>query len=180
MKGKIIDQLTSLSERERSILTLFVCFFLFFTVGALYFIMDSYVEDKKHAIADQEGMLQKMVSLKNIYQRAQTQQENMKASISRSAVNLNSDISTVKDAIGVDISTLRELTPRKRGDISVERTDVGMRNVSLEDLFGFLYGIENRSRYVFIDAINVRKRFDGKNYDVSVTVATLRKEPADE
>jgi nucleoside permease NupC len=180
MKGKIFEQLTGLSERERSILTMFVCFFLFFTVGVIYFAMNSYVEDKKAAIAEQEGMLLKMVSLKNIYQRAQKQQEDMKASISRNVVNLNSDISTVKDSIGIDISTLRELTPRKKGDISVERTEVGMRNVSMEDLLGFLYGIENRSRYVFIDAINVRKRFDRQNYDISVTVATLKKELGDE
>jgi len=180
MKGKVLDQLTALSERERSILTMFVCFFLFFTVGVIYFVMDSYVEDKKAAIVEQEGMLLKMVSLKNIYQGAQRQQDAMKESISRNVVNLNSDISTVKDAIGIDISTLRELAPRKKGDISVERTEVGMRNVAIEELLGFLYGIENRTRYVFIDAINIRKRFDRQNYDVSVVVATLKKEVANE
>ncbi len=180
MKGNIFEKLTGLSERERSILTLFVCFTLFFSVGVIYFVMDSHIESKKAVIVEQEGMLQRMISLKNIYQRAQKQQENMKERISRNVVNLNSDISTMKDAIGIDISTLRELTPRKKGEISVERTEVGMRNVSLEDVLGFLYGIENRTRYIFIDTINVRKRFDRESYDVSVVVATLRRESADE
>jgi hypothetical protein len=180
MKSNIIDKLSGLSERERSILTLFICFVLFFIIGAIYFAMDSYIEDKKGVIAEQEMMLQKMVSLKNIYQRAQKQQEAMKERISRNVVNLNSDISTVKDSIGIDISTLRELTPRKKGEISIERTEVGMRNVDLENVLGFLYGIENRARYVFVDSVNVRKRFDRQNYDVSVVIGTLKREMADE
>lgn len=180
MKEKMLESLNNLSERERTILTLLVTFFMLFIFAGIWFFMDSSIENKKNVIIEQENMIQKMVSLKTLYQRAQIQNEAMKNSISASNVNLNSDISTVRESTGIGISTLKELKPRKKGDISIERTEIGFRDVSLEQTMAFLYGIENRSRYVFIDSITIKKRFSRQNYDVSVVVAALKKEVGSE
>ncbi|MGI6395008.1 MAG: type II secretion system protein GspM [bacterium] len=176
MKEQVFETLSNLSERERTILTFLVTFLMVFIFGTVWFFMDSSIENKKAAIADKEVMIQKMVSMKTLYQKAQRRNEAMKNSISSSNVNLNSDISTVRESTGVSISTLKELKPRKKGDVSIERIELSFRNVPLEQVMAFLYGIENRSRYVFIDSISIKKRFNLQNYDVSVVIATLKKE----
>lgn len=180
MKERIVESLNNLSERERTVLIFFITVFMVFLFSVTWYLMDSIIENKKSTIEETETMIQKMVSLKTIYQRAQIQNEAMKNSISSSSVNLNSDISTIRESTGIGISTLKELKPRKKGDISIERTELGFRDVSLEQTMAFLYGIENRSRYVFIDAITIKKRFNRQNYDVTVVVAALKKEVGSE
>lgn len=180
MKEQILESLNNLSERERTVLTLLITIFMTFIFTGIWFFMDSTIENKKSTIIETETMIQKMVSLKTLYQRAQIQNETMKNSINASSVNLNSDISTVRESTGIAISTLKELKPRKKGDIGIERTEIGFRDVALEQVMAFLYGIENRSRYVFVDAITIKKRFNRQNYDVTVVVAALKKEVGSE
>lgn len=176
MKERIMESLSNLSERERSILIMLIIFFMLFIFAGTWFIMENSIQNKKDIIIEQEGMIQKMASLKNLYQKAKRQNDAMKNSISSGDINLNSDISTVRESTGIPISTLKELKPRKKGDISIERSEVGFRDVSLEQTMAFLYGIENRSRYVFIDSLTIKKRFNRQNYDASVVVGALKKE----
>lgn len=176
MKEKIMEMLNNLSERERTILTFLITFMMVFMFGVIWFLMDMTISNRRDTISEQETMIQKMVSMKTLYQKAQIRNEAMKSSISSNSVNLNSDISTVRESTGIGISTLKELKPRKKGDISIERIELGFRDVSLEQTMAFLYGIENRGRYVFIDSITIKKRFSMQNYDVSVVVAALKKE----
>ena len=176
MKEKMSNFFTGLSERERIILAVLASFMMLFLFGAVWYVMNSSVEEKIELISDQEGMLQKMVSMKNVYQRAQIQQKAMLENINGNNVSLSSDISTVKDSIGIEIATLKEISPKKKGDVSIERTEIGLRDVSLEDTMAFLYGIENKTRFVFVDSLNIKKRFNQTNYDVLITVATLKKE----
>ena len=95
-----------------------------------------------------------------------------------SNVNLNSDISTVKESVGIPISSIKEIKPRKKGDINIERVELNLREVSLDQTLTFLYGLENKGRYVFVDSITIKKRFNKQNYDVSLVVAAMKKESA--
>lgn len=180
MKERFIETINNLSERERTILTFLVTFLMIFVFIGMWYFMDSSIENRKNSIIEQETMLQKMISMKTQYQKAQNQLEVMKSSISSNSVNLNSDITTVRESIGIGISTLKEVKARKKGDISIERAEIGFRDVSLEQTLAFLYGIENRSRYVFVDAITIKRRFNRENYDVSLVVAALKKEVTSE
>ncbi|HNW83392.1 MAG TPA: type II secretion system protein GspM [bacterium] len=180
MKEKILNFFTSLSERERIILSVMAAVMMIFVFVSTWFVMNSSVQERVDLISDQESMLQKMISMKNVYQRAQIQQKAMLENINSNSVSLSSDISTVKDSIGIEIATLKEINPKKKGDVSIERTEIGLRDVSLEDTLAFLYGIENKTRFVFVDSLNIKKRFNQQNYDVLVTVATLKKEVTSE
>lgn len=180
MKEKILNFFTGLSERERIVLAVMAAVLMIFVFVSTWYVMDSSVQERIDLVSEQESMLQKMVAMKNVYQRAQLQQKAMLENINSNSVSLSSDISTVKDSIGIEIATLKEINPKKKGDVSIERTEIGLRDVSLEDTLAFLYGIENKTRFVFVDSLNVKKRFNQQNYDVLLTVATLKKEVTSE
>lgn len=176
MKERINSFFTGLSERERIILAVLAASVMVFIFVSAWFLMNSSLKEKVDLISEQESMLQKMISMKNVYQSAQVQQKAMLENINGNSVSLSSDISTVKDSIGIEISTLKEVNPKKKGDVTIERMEVGLRDVSLEDTLAFLYGIENKTRFVFVDSLNIKKRFNQQNYDVLMTVSTLKKE----
>jgi hypothetical protein len=121
-----------------------------------------------------------MISMKQVYKKAQAKKEKMKKSIDAGSVNLNSDISTVKDSVGVEIRSLKELKPRRKEGILIERTEVDMSNVKLESALAFLYGIENKSRYVFIDSLSIKNRYRKDSYYINAVIAVLKKGSEDE
>lgn len=176
MKERLNNFFTGLSERERIILAVMAASTMIFVFAVSWFFMNASLQEKVDLISEQESMLQKMISMKNLYQSAQVQQKAMLDNISGNSVSLSSDISTVKDSIGIEISTIKEVNPKKKGDVTIERMEIGLRDVSLEDTLAFLYGIENKTRFVFVDSLNIKKRFNQQNYDVLMTVATLKKE----
>ncbi len=175
MKEKILNQLSSLSERERTILTFLVTFVMIFVFVGVWYLMELSIDSAKSTITEQEKVLQKMLSMKKVYKAAQIKNEKMKNSVEAGNVNLNSDISTVKESVGVEIRSLKELKPRKKEGIIIERTEVNMSNVSLESALAFLYGIENKSRYVFIDSLSIKNRYNKDSYYVNAVIAALKK-----
>ena len=178
MKEKLIEALNNFSERERVILIGFLSFVMIFIFAAIWFFMSSSIEDKKATVVEQEKMIQEMVSKKELFRKAKEQSSQMQDSIDSSNVNLNSDISTVKESVGIPISSIKEIKPRKKGDINIERVELSLREVSLDQTLTFLYGLENKGRYVFVDSITIKKRFNKQNYDVSLVVAAMKKENA--
>lgn len=175
MKEKLLNQLSGLSERERTILTFLATFMMFFLFAVTWYLMELSIDSAKSVIVEQEKVLQRMISMKKVYKKAQARKEQMKSSIDGSSVNLNSDISTIKDSVGVEIRSLKELKPRIKSGIIIERTEINMSNVTLESALAFLYGIENKSRYVFIDSLNIKNRHDKKTYYVNAVIAALKK-----
>ena len=180
MKEKIIEAISNLSERERTILMGFIAFVMVFVFTAVYFFMSSAVDDRRNTIIEQEKMIQEMASKKNLFMKAKNDAANMQNGIDSGNVNLNSDISAVKESTGIMISSIKEVKPRKKGDINIERIELSMRDVQLDQALSFLYGLENKSRYVFIDSITIKKRFNRQNYEVSMVVAALKKEATGE
>ncbi|MBP5407380.1 type II secretion system protein M [bacterium] len=178
MKEKLIEIINNLSERERVILVGFLSFVMIFIFVAIWFFMNSSIEDKKNTIAEQEKMIQEMVSKKELFKKAQAQSSQIQDGIDSSNVNLNSDISTVKESVGIQISSIKEIKPRKKGDINIERIELNLREVPLDQTLTFMYGLENKGRYVFVDSITIKKRLNKQNYDVSLVVAAMKKENA--
>ena len=178
MKEKLIEAINNFSERERTVLLAFLTFVMTFIFVAVWFFMSSSINDKKNTIVEQEKMIQEMVSKKELFKKAREQNSQMQDSIDSSNVNLNSDISAVKESVGIPISSIKEIKPRKKGDINIERIELNLRDVPLEQTLTFLYGLENKGRYVFVDSITIKKRFSKQNYDVSLVVAAMKKENA--
>ena len=118
------------------------------------------------------------IAKKEIFKKAKAEATTMQDSIDSSNVNLTSDISTVKESVGIPISSIKEIKPRKKGDINIERIELNLREVPLDQTLTFLYGLENKGRYVFVDSITIKKRFNKQNYDVSLVVAAMKKESA--
>ena len=99
MKEKLIEALGNFSERERTILVGFLAFVMIFIFVAVWFFMSSAINDRKDTIVEQEKMIQEMVSKKELFKKAQAQASKMQDSIDSSNVNLNSDISAVKESV---------------------------------------------------------------------------------
>jgi hypothetical protein len=175
MKEKLLNQLSGLSERERTILTFLATFLMLMLFIVTWYLMELSIDSAKSTIVEQEKVLQKMISMKMVYKKAQVRNDKMKSSIDGSSVNLNSDISTVKESVGVDIRSLKELKPRVKSGIIIERTEINMSNVTLESALAFLYGIENKSRYIFIDSLSIKNKYNKKSYYVNAVIAALKK-----
>lgn len=176
MKEKLIEALNNFSERERMVLVAFISFVMIFVFAAVWFFLNSTIEAKKNTIIEQEKMIQEMTSKKELFKKAQSKAAQMQDTIDSGNVNLNSDISAVKESTGIMISSIKEIKPRKKGNINIERIELNLRDVPLDQTLTFLYGLENKSRYVFVDSITIKKRFNKQNYDVALVVAALKKE----
>ena len=107
MKEKLIEAISNFSERERTILVAFLTFVMIFVFVAVWFFMSSAIDDRKDTIVEQEKMIQEMVSKKEIFKKAKAEATKMQDSIDSSNVNLNSDISAVKESVGIPISSIK-------------------------------------------------------------------------
>ncbi|MBR4489111.1 hypothetical protein IKP13_00570, partial [bacterium] len=109
MKEKLIEAISNFSERERTVLVAFLTFVMIFVFVAVWFFMSSAINDRKDTIVEQEKMIQEMVSKKEQFKKAQAQATKMQDGIDSSSVNLNSDISAVKESVGIPISSIKEI-----------------------------------------------------------------------
>jgi len=174
MREKIINRLSSLGEKEITVLLALLIFIMLLIFASTCYIMEMSIDSSKNIAIEQEKTLQKMLSMEKLYKKAQIHNNKMKNSIKNNKVNLNSDISTVKENVDIEIRSLKELKPRKKAGVIIERIEVSMRNVSLESALAFLYGIENKSRYIFIDSLSIKSRYNKKSYYINAVIATLK------
>ena len=177
MKEKLIDYLTSLDERERNILIFFIFFMMFAVTSGIYFVMESSIDDKKAAIIEKEKTLKKIMNYKTKFKKAKSAENRIYSKLKNNQVNINSYITGIQESVGVDINTMRDGKPEKKGDVLIEKVEMSLRKVELSSLLTFLYAIENKSRYVYIENLSIKRRYNrNQNYDVKVTVATLKGE----
>lgn len=174
MKDQVLNYIESLSSREKNILVFFSFFALLFIVILFYFVMDSFIQDRIDDIKDREEMLVKIISYKNEYKRALEKKNSLKNRVKSNTTNINSYISGIKESLGVDIRTTKELKPEQKDDLMLERVDLSLSRIELSDLFSFLYALEQKNRYVFIDSIKIKRRYDKKNYNANIVVATIK------
>lgn len=174
MKERIVVYLSGLGSREKNILLFFGVFFLLFVITVFYLVFNDSIESRKAELREKRELMEKVEGYKSAFRRARDRENSMLIAIQTNETNLNSHLNGVREAFGVEISTIKELKPEKKGEFSKEMIEVGIRNIDMPTLMSFLYGLENRARYVFVDALSIKKRFDGKNYEVTLVVATLK------
>ncbi|HOW52571.1 MAG TPA: GspMb/PilO family protein [bacterium] len=174
MKERILTYLSGLSSREKNILLFFGCAVALFFATALFFIFDGMVEIRKEEIREKRELMEKIDQYKGAFRRARDKEASMLLAIQTNETNLNSHLNNVREAFGVEISTIKELKPEKKGEFQKEMIEVGIRAIDMSTLMTMLYGLENKARFVFIDALSIKKRFDGKNYEVTLVLATLK------
>lgn len=174
MKEKIVAYLSGLSSREKNILMFFGCFALLFFIAVFYLVLNGTVEARKEEIREKRSLMEKIDEYKSAFRRARDRETSLLLAIQTNETNLNSYLNAVRETYGVEISTIKELKPEKKGEFMKEMIEVGVRSIDMPTLMSFLYGLENKARYVFIDSLSIKKRFDGKNYEVTMVVATLK------
>lgn len=174
MKERIIAYLSGLSSREKNILLFFGCFAVLFFITLFYVVLDGTVQTRKEEIQEKHELMLKIDEYKSAFRRARDRENSMLLAIQSNETNLNSYLNGVRETYGVEISTIKELKPEKKGEFMKEMLEVGVRSVDMQTLMTFLYGLENKARFVFIDSLSIKKRFDGKNYEVTMVVATLK------
>jgi type II secretory pathway component PulM len=174
MKERIVAYLSGLSSREKNILLFFASFTMLFLIAVFYLVFNDAVDSRKQEIREKRELMEKIDQYKNAFRRARDRENAALLAIQSNETNLNSHLNGVREAYGVEISTIKELKAEKKGEFMKEMIEVGVRSIDMPTLMSFLYGLENKARYVFIDALSIKKRFDGKNYEVTLVVATLK------
>jgi len=174
MKEKLQKHFDALNERERMILLILVVVVAFFIYAGVWFSYSSAFDSEVAAIKQQQKMMQKIVGIKNIYRRAQKKNNSMSDKISKNNTNINSYISRVKESMSVEISTIKELKPSKKGNLLVERVEMSLRRVDLPTLLSFMYAIENKLSLVYVESVDIKRRYDKQNYNAKIVVATLK------
>ena len=119
-------------------------------------------------------LLARIEGYREHFRQARERENQLLLAIQSNQTNLNSYLNGVRETYGIEIATIKELKPEKKGDLQKEMIEVGIRAIEMPTLMSFLYGLENKARLVFVDALNIKKRFDGKNYEASLVVATLK------
>jgi type II secretory pathway component PulM len=180
MKNKITEYILSLSEREQKILMFFSIFIFVFIFFLFYYLMSTSIEEKKSEIKEKQRMMIKISSMKREFKIAKLRKKSLESKVKNNKTNINSYISGIKDSVGVEINTLKELKSKKIGNIKKEKIELSLRRVELPKLMTFLYALENRSRFVFIESLSIKKRYDRKNYNATIVVATLKQENENE
>ncbi len=174
MKERILNYITALNSREKNIMIFLVFFTIFFAIAGVTFFMNSIVDDKKKDLIEKEIMLGKIQAMKTDYQKELSKQETVLKRIKENTTNLNSYISSVKETVPVEIKSIKELKPDKKGEILIEKVEINIDKIDLRLLYSFLYSIENERQYIFVESVALKKRFDKMNYSVTAVIATLK------
>lgn len=174
MKEKINNYISSLSQREKGMLGAFILVMFLVITLLVWFAMDSTMESAVSDAKSKTKMLQKIAGYKTLYSRSKNAEERVYKKLADNHTNLNSYISGVKESVNIEISTIKELKPTVKGMTKVEKIELSLRTIPLPELMTFLYSIENNNRFVFIESVSIKKRYDKRNYDASIVVATLK------
>lgn len=179
MKEKLQKHFDALNERERIILLLFIVVSAFFIFGGIWFSYSSAIDTEIASIKQQQKMMQKITGIKNIYRKKLKSSNSMSDKIEKNKTNINSYISRVKESMDIEISTIKELKSTKKGDILVERIEMSLRKVELPTLLSFMYALENKLNLVYIETIDIKRRYDKNSYNAKIVVATLKERAAE-
>lgn len=174
MKDKITNYISSLSQREKGLLGAFVLVMFLIMTMFVWYIMDSTLETATSDARSKTKMLQKIAGYKNLYNRSKEAEERVYKKLADNHTNLNSYISGIKESVNIEISTIKELKPVIKGKTKIEKIELSLRAVPLPELMTFLYSIENDNRFVFVESVSIKKRYDKRNYDTAIVVATLK------
>lgn len=174
MRDKIQKHLDALNEREKIILLALVVVGAFFIYGLVWFSYSSAIDSQEQSIMQQQKMMQKIVGIKNVYRRAQKKNNSMADKIGKNQTNINSYISRIKESMDLEISTIKELKSAKKGDMLVERVEMSLRRVDLPTLLSFMYAIENKLSLVYVETVDIKRRYDKTNYNAKIVVATIK------
>ncbi|MCK5808611.1 type II secretion system protein M [bacterium] len=174
MKEKLQKHFDALNERERMILLVLTVVGALFIYSIVWFSYSSSFDSEVESIKQQQKMMQKIIGIKNIYRRAQKKNSSMSDRIGKNQTNINSYISRTQESMNIEISTIKELKPSKKGDLVIERIEMSLRRIDLPTLLSFMYAIENKLSLVYVEAVDIKRRYDKKSYDAKIVVATLK------
>ncbi|MFO7734900.1 MAG: hypothetical protein R6W70_01660 [bacterium] len=174
MKERIQASLTSMSDREKKIFILFAFVVYFFVTFMTYYFLSGKIENEKKSIAEKKNTMIEMSGMKNAYQRVQNEKERVLRKIKNNKTNLTSYISGIKEAVGVNLDTIKDMKHESMENIKIEQIEIGMRKISLPLLMSLLYNAEDRNRYIFIRSVRIDSRYDKQDYNASVIVGTLK------
>lgn len=174
MKERLIASIATLSSREKNILAVFAAVLVLFAVVAVFLFFDGAVDARREEIAERRSLMEKVEVHREAFRRAKDREAATLLAIQNNETNLNSYLNGVRETYGVEISTIKELKAEKKGEFQKEMIEVGIRSIDMDVLMSFLYALESKARFVFIPSISIKKRFDGKNYEVTMIVATLK------
>ncbi|HSA32371.1 MAG TPA: hypothetical protein P5077_01450 [bacterium] len=174
MKERLIASFAALSSREKNILVVFGAVLVLFAVGAVFLFFDDAVDTRREEIAERRSLMEKVTVHREAFRRARDREAATLLAIQNNETNLNSYLNGVRETYGVEISTIKELKAEKKGEFQKEMIEVGIRSIEMDVLMSFLYALEDKARFVFVPSISIKKRFDGKNYEVTMIVATLK------
>ncbi len=174
MKANIMKYFEALTERERLIVVTLLLVGSLFFYALLWFGYSSAVESEIATISDQQRMMQKITAMKNIYKASRHTNTSLMDRIKRNKTNINSYISRVAESMNVEINTIKELKPHGKGALRMEKVELSLRRVDLPTLLSFIYALENRRDLVFVETLSIKRRYDKKNYNASIVVATVK------
>ncbi len=174
MRERIAAYIEGLSSREKSILVAFGGLVALFIVAGIYLFFNEAVETRRTDLQERNALLAKIEGYREHFRRARERESQFSLAVQTNQTNLNSYLNGVRETFGVEIATIKELKAEKKGEFLKEMVEVGIRSIDMPTLMSFLYALENRARLVFVDSLAIKKRFDGKNYEVTLVVATLK------
>ncbi len=174
MKERIVAYVEGLSSREKGILVAFGCLAALFLFAGVYLIFNNAVGSRRADLEERANLLAKIEGYRDHFLRARERENQFSLAVQMNQTNLNSYLNGVREAFGVEISTIKELKAEKKGEFLKEMIEVGIRAIDMPTLMSFLYALENKARLVFVESLAIKKRFDGKNYEVTLVVATIK------
>jgi len=174
MRERLKTYLEGLTVREKATLVVLLAIIVLFLVAGVYVTLHTVVETKRGDLDEKASLIAQIEGYREHFRRARDRENQFLLAVQSNQTNLNSYLNGVREVYGVEIATLKELKAEKKGEFLKEMVEVGIRSIDMPTLMSFLYGLENKARLVFVDSINIKKRFDGKSYEVVLVVATLK------
>lgn len=171
------DKWERLSQRERTMVgALGVTFALLVTLIVGYVISDG-LATLEERNADMRQALHELETGRDAYLRMKAKTAQAELRMGQTPVQLNSYLETASKEAGIEIPESNERSQPTSNKAFVERTlDIGLRNVTLEQLTKFMRAVENGRNMVIVSQINVRTRDDKHDtLDVEMSVSTYER-----
>ncbi|MCC6806848.1 MAG: hypothetical protein IT381_05460 [Deltaproteobacteria bacterium] len=175
--AKITEAFSRLSEREKTVALGIATVVTTLTVVGLSYSMIRAIDRTSKQIAVKSEQLRDILSMRDVYRRAQDQTSAFKMKLQQNDLRLVALVEDETKKLGIEMGSLQPNSDSEPGasGIKVQTVDFRVMKLSYDKLTALLRVMEEQVKPVRILRLKVTSRFDEKDLvDAEITVATYK------
>jgi hypothetical protein len=175
--AKVTEAFSRLSEKEKTVALGVITVVSTLTVVGLSYSLIRAIDRTSKQIATKSEQLREILSMRDVYRRAQDQTQAFKMKLQQNDLRLVALVEDETKKLGVEVGNIQPNSDIDGGasGIKVQTVDFRVSKLSYDKLTALLQKLEEQAKPVRILRLKVNTRFDEKDLvDAELTVATYK------